>query len=91
MTEGMEQHGWDIMEVESSKNFDDAQQAWAAGYIEAAVSTNKIYDAFRNLVNGTSASMSPAIKTFIQTNLAWLRSNANSTDSYWQQVLGGFD
>lgn len=48
-TVGMNTIGWDLLAIKTNKNFDDALQAEAAGYLEGYLTRIRIYDHFRNL------------------------------------------
>lgn len=85
----LETIGWDVMQIETDGSFDDAQQAFAAGYFEGFQSAFRIWPhtsltSFWNPVDDKTVAS-------LRESLAWLDDNLNQlkdTSEYWMQVLG---
>jgi hypothetical protein len=85
----LETQGWDVLTIETWPQYDDAQQAWCAGYLEAALTQSSLWDSFRNTFNSSEPVLSAALESFILENDAWVRSNAASPSAnptYWAHV-----
>eukprot|EP01088_Endostelium_zonatum_P015714 TRINITY_DN397_c0_g1_i1.p1 TRINITY_DN397_c0_g1~~TRINITY_DN397_c0_g1_i1.p1 ORF type:complete len:560 (-),score=127.86 TRINITY_DN397_c0_g1_i1:24-1652(-) len=86
------QTGWGRFNLESSELYQDAVQAYGAGYLEGYVTYEVIwYSWYNTYVNSFKGSMSPpeVLKKWFTSNIAWVSANANilkKRDPYWAQV-----
>jgi hypothetical protein len=85
--------GWYVLDLLTNSAFSDNDQAYCAGFLEAALTQQQIWDSWRNNMNGTSANISLAMANFITEQDAWVRQQAAEATSaidtngeYWIQV-----
>lgn len=68
--------GWAYMEVESNPEYPDAVQAYAAGLAEGATSSEMIYNAYRNTLEGICETSYPEfcgkLREFLAENLLYM-------------------
>lgn len=84
-----ERTGWTILDIVSNKAKPDQEQAYAAGFLEGALTQLLIWDNFRNFANGTAFPMPQKLNDFILAQDKWVRSNAQNPSEnvdYWKQV-----
>ena len=63
--------GWSQLEIESNAAFDDQTQAFAAGWLEARLTTTRIYQAYN--VFAPPGTASNFTVQFIEQNVLWTR------------------
>ncbi|XP_051762699.1 putative phospholipase B-like 2 [Ctenopharyngodon idella] len=93
-TDHINNTGWAYLEVSTSAAYNDSLQAYAAGLVEAAVSSQLIYQHWMNTLMGYCGPFArdvgycERLKDYISTNLQWLTQQMDThTDSpYWHQV-----
>jgi hypothetical protein len=86
--------GWASLTLESNAQAADSLQAYAAGYVEGALTAPLINLNWQNMRSQTEKSDKTV--AFIQDNVAWIRGQvtANPADPYWISVglvLAQFD
>jgi len=83
-------NGWFVLDVTTNRSEKDDIQAFAAGFIEGALTVDQIWDAFRNF--NLTLSFGVPMKTIVDFVIAqdeWVRTMANNMkdiDQYWAQV-----
>lgn len=85
--------GWAYLDVITSSNYPDEQQAFAAGMAEAALSSDLIHSQWMNTLQGYCpiplSTYCTSLHKFLQTNLDWMnqqiKANSN-TSGYWHMV-----
>ncbi|XP_026199967.1 putative phospholipase B-like 2 [Anabas testudineus] len=93
-TDDIHTSGWSFLEITTGSKYNDSIQAYAAGAVEAAVTSQLIYKHWMNtLVNycGPFSSQSgycDRLKDFITTNLQYVQEQIEKQPSspYWYQV-----
>ncbi|XP_061527664.1 putative phospholipase B-like 2 [Phycodurus eques] len=93
-TDDIQTSGWAFLEVTTSGQYNDSIQAYAAGAVEAAVTTQLIYKHWMNNLMGycgpfsRHSSYCDRLKTFITINLQWIQEQIEKepNSSYWYQV-----
>ncbi|KAF3695837.1 putative phospholipase B-like 2 [Channa argus] len=86
--------GWSFLEITTSNKYNDSIQAYAAGAVEAAVTSQLIYKHWINtLMNycgpfSSQTSYCERLKDFIATNMQWVQEQIKKQPSspYWHQV-----
>jgi len=75
-----------VLAVVTNGSFNDASQAYAAGYVEGFVTADRILQGVRNM--GTNYTLTGAVAEWLSNNSLWMASQiaANPQDVYWQQV-----
>uniref|UniRef100_A0A8C5GIB8 Phospholipase B-like n=2 Tax=Gouania willdenowi TaxID=441366 RepID=A0A8C5GIB8_GOUWI len=85
---------WSFLEVTSSSLYNESFQAYAAGAVEAAVTSQLIYKHWMNTLMGYCGPFTSDIgycerlKAFIGTNMQWVQKQIqkNPSSPYWYQV-----
>uniref|UniRef100_A0A673CQH4 Phospholipase B-like n=1 Tax=Sphaeramia orbicularis TaxID=375764 RepID=A0A673CQH4_9TELE len=85
---------WSFLEITTSSQYNDSIQAYAAGAVEAAVTSQLIYKHWMNTLMGycgpftTQSGYCERLKAFITTNLQWVQEQIEKQPSspYWYQV-----
>ncbi|KAG7490568.1 hypothetical protein JOB18_038353 [Solea senegalensis] len=93
-TDDIETSGWSFLEVTTSSQYNDSIQAYAAGAVEAAVTSQLIYKHWMNTLMGycgpfkSQTGYCERLKAFISTNLQWVQDQIekNPNSPYWYQV-----
>lgn len=93
-TDDIETSGWSFLEITTSSQYNDSIQAYAAGAVEAALTSQLIYKHWMNtLVNycgpfTSESAYCQRLKAFITTNLQWVQEQIEKQPSspYWYQV-----
>uniref|UniRef100_A0A667YE30 Phospholipase B-like n=1 Tax=Myripristis murdjan TaxID=586833 RepID=A0A667YE30_9TELE len=93
-TDDIKNSGWSFLEVTTSRQYNDSIQAYAAGAVEAAVTSQLLYQHWMNtLVNycgpyAFETGYCQRLKAYITTNLQWIQAQIEEQpDSpYWHQV-----
>ncbi|XP_037114119.1 putative phospholipase B-like 2 [Syngnathus acus] len=93
-TDDIETSGWSFLEVTTSSQYNDSIQAYAAGAVEAAVTSQLIYKHWMNTLMGYCGPFSrdsgycDRLKTFITINLQWIQEQTEKEPNspYWYQV-----
>ncbi|XP_035514856.1 putative phospholipase B-like 2 [Morone saxatilis] len=93
-TDDIKTSGWSFLEVTTSSQYNDSIQAYAAGAVEAALTSQLIYKHWMNTLMGycgpfTSQSVyCERLKAFITTNMQWIQEQIEKQPSspYWYQV-----
>ena len=92
--------GFGQLSVSTSSSFPDAVQMHAAGYLEAALTQERIYSHSQNVLAWIESQFKGGaipqnVKDFFATQDAWTRSQiASNTSDYWQgmaAILSQFD
>lgn len=86
--------GWAYLEVSTSGVYNDSLQAYAAGLVEASVTSQLIYQHWMNTLKGycdqstREVSYCQRLKDYISTNLKWLNQqmDTHADSPYWHQV-----
>ncbi len=78
--------GWSRLRLSTNASFPNVEQAYAAGYLEAHLTAEKIYEGVVN--TGANFSWPSALEAFLGANDAWVRGQvrANPNDAYWHHV-----
>lgn len=93
-TDDIYKTGWSYLEVSSSDSYNDTLQAYAAGLVEAAVTSQLIYKHWMNTLMGYCGPFTrepdycQRLKHYINTNLQWItqQMETHTNSSYWHQV-----
>ncbi|KAJ8005677.1 hypothetical protein DPEC_G00120410 [Dallia pectoralis] len=93
-TDDIKNSGWSYLEVTTSRRYNDSIQAYAAGAVEAAVTTELIYKHWMNTLMGYCGTFTfesgfcLRLKDYINTNLEWVSQQIEDHPNcpYWHQV-----
>ncbi|XP_037536378.1 putative phospholipase B-like 2 [Nematolebias whitei] len=93
-TDSITTTGWSFLEITTSSEYNDSIQAYAAGAVEAAVTSTLIYNQWMNTLVGycgpfmSESGYCERLKAFITINLQWIQTVIESepTSPYWYQV-----
>ncbi|KAM7391879.1 hypothetical protein PAMP_022529 [Pampus punctatissimus] len=91
-TDDIKTSGWSFLEITTSGQYNDSIQAYAAGAVEAAVTSQLIYKHWMNTLMGYCVTIESGycerLKAFITTNLQWIQEQIEKQPSspYWYQV-----
>uniref|UniRef100_A0A0S7G278 Phospholipase B-like n=2 Tax=Poeciliopsis prolifica TaxID=188132 RepID=A0A0S7G278_9TELE len=93
-TDDINTTGWSFLEVTTSSRYNDSIQAYAAGAVEASVTSVLIYKHWMNTLMGYCGPFTSEfdycerLKTFISANLQWVQDQVEkqSASPYWHQV-----
>ncbi|XP_052004699.1 putative phospholipase B-like 2 [Xyrauchen texanus] len=93
-TDDIKNTGWSYLEVSTGGSYNDTLQAYAAGVVEAAVTSQLIYKHWMNTLMGYcgpfshDASYCQRLKDYISTNLQWVTQQMDTHMDlpYWHQV-----
>ncbi|XP_031164586.1 putative phospholipase B-like 2 [Sander lucioperca] len=93
-TDDIKTSGWSFLEITTSSQYNDSIQSYAAGAVEAAVTSQLIYKHWMNtLMNycgpfSSESGYCERLKAFITTNLQWIQEQIEKQPSspYWYQV-----
>ncbi|XP_034729030.1 putative phospholipase B-like 2 [Etheostoma cragini] len=93
-TDDIKTSGWSFLEITTSSQYNDSIQSYAAGAVEAAVTSQLIYKHWMNtLMNycgpfSSESGYCERLKAFITTNLQWVQEQIEKQPSspYWYQV-----
>ncbi|XP_057687529.1 putative phospholipase B-like 2 isoform X2 [Corythoichthys intestinalis] len=93
-TDDIQTSGWAFLEVTTSSEYNDSIQAYAAGAVEASVTSQLIYKHWMNTLMGYCGPFSKdsgycnRLKTFIMMNLQWIQEQMEKEPNspYWYQV-----
>lgn len=83
--------GWVELTLQTSNNFDDQTQAYAAGYLEGALTVDYIWNSFQTF-NQTlglpnNSWFDSRLITFVVNQDKWVRDNAKKNNTpYWSHV-----
>lgn len=80
---------WGYLEIRTSKNAEDADQAYGAGYLEGTLTADLIYSYWYNTVRSYCIGQENVCKSltdFLNTNINWIKLKSNESDPYWYQV-----
>jgi hypothetical protein len=78
--------GWSRLQITTNASSPEEEQAFAAGFLEAHLTAEKI---FQGVVNtGANFSWPPALEAFLAANDAWVRGMvaSNGGSAYWHHV-----
>lgn len=95
-SKSMEQIGWELLTITTDKTQPDSLQAYAAGYIEGAVSAQSIWNGWIPYNASTDFNV-PNLADYVMAQDTWVRTQAKTlapTSDYWAQValiLAQFD
>ncbi|KAL4646500.1 putative phospholipase B-like 2, partial [Arapaima gigas] len=90
----IESTGWAYLEVTTSDQYNDSLQAYAAGAVEAAATSQLLYKHWMNTVVGYCGPLKydsvycQRLKDYIVTNLLWMEEQMETGQDpeYWHQV-----
>ncbi|XP_051922855.1 putative phospholipase B-like 2 [Hippocampus zosterae] len=93
-TDDIQTSGWGFLEVTTNSQYNDSFQAYAAGAVEAAVTSQLIYKHWMNTLMGYCGPFSrhsgycDRLKIFITSNLQWIQEQIEKEPNspYWYQV-----
>ncbi|XP_077456899.1 putative phospholipase B-like 2 [Stigmatopora argus] len=93
-SDGIQTSGWAFLEVTTSSQYNDSIQSYAAGAVEAAVTSQLIYKHWMNTLIGYCGPFSRdsgycnRLKDFITINLQWIQEQIENEPNspYWYQV-----
>ncbi|KAM4616130.1 putative phospholipase B-like 2 [Polymixia lowei] len=93
-TDDIKNSGWSFLEVTTSGTYNDSIQAYAAGAVEAAVTSQLIYKHWMNTLMGYCGPFTfesgycQRLKGYITTNLHWIMGQIEKQPNspYWHQV-----
>ncbi|XP_040576253.1 putative phospholipase B-like 2 [Lepeophtheirus salmonis] len=92
------QTGWSILKINTMSHFPDNIQAYGAGYIEAYMTKDLIYNHWRNTIVGYcdgKEKICEGIQGFLSKNLNYIRSMTTNSkrekSSYWHHVALFYD
>ncbi|XP_020505546.1 putative phospholipase B-like 2 [Labrus bergylta] len=93
-TDDIKTSGWSFLEVTTSSQYNDSLQAYAAGAVEAALTSQLIYKHWMNTLMGycgpftSQTGYCNRLKAFIATNMQWVQEQIEKQPSspYWHQV-----
>ncbi|KAM9463854.1 putative phospholipase B-like 2 [Salvelinus alpinus] len=93
-TDDIKNSGWTYLEVTTSGHYNDSIQAYAAGAVEAAVTSQLIYKHWMNTLMGYcgpftfESGFCQRLKDYITSNLQWVRQQIEEHPHcpYWHQV-----
>jgi len=86
--------GWAVLDVHSSPQMDGDTQSYAAGFLEGALTSERISQHLNNMwgidFKGLQIGKTPdAVRTFIDKNVRWMTQNVQNhgkQDPYWRAV-----
>jgi len=89
LTDSQAKTGWYVLNLESYSTFSDYDQAYAAGYVEGAITQQLIWYGWLNAFNSSNFTFTAPFLKFITTNDQWVsneveQNQKNST--YWAQI-----
>ncbi|KAF7661966.1 hypothetical protein LDENG_00248930 [Lucifuga dentata] len=93
-TDDIKTSGWSFLEITTSSQYNDSIQAYAAGAVEAALTSQHIYKHWMNTLMGYcgpftfESSYCQRLKAYITTNLQWVQGQIQQQphSAYWHQV-----
>ncbi|XP_074526104.1 putative phospholipase B-like 2 [Halichoeres trimaculatus] len=93
-TDDIKNSGWSFLEVITSSQYNDSLQAYAAGAVEAALTSQLIYKHWMNTLMGycgpftAQTGYCDRLKAFITANMQWVQEQIEQQPSspYWYQV-----
>ncbi|XP_030225757.1 putative phospholipase B-like 2 [Gadus morhua] len=93
-TDEIEKSGWSYLEVTTSHRYNDSIQAYAAGAVEAAVTSQLMYKHWVNTLMGYCGPKTfdtgycQRLKAYITTNLEWVMEQIQEKGNtpYWHQA-----
>ncbi|XP_062273345.1 putative phospholipase B-like 2 [Scomber scombrus] len=93
-TDDIKKSGWSFLEITTSGQYNDSIQAYAAGVVEAAVTSQLIYKHWMNTLMDycgpftRQSGYCERLKAFITINLQWVQEQIQKQPSspYWYQV-----
>ncbi|XP_015253869.1 PREDICTED: putative phospholipase B-like 2 [Cyprinodon variegatus] len=93
-TDDIKTTGWSFLEITTSSRYNDSIQAYAAGAVEAAATSELIYKHWMNTLMGycgpflSETSYCERLKAFISANTRWVQDQVENEPNspYWYQV-----
>ncbi|XP_068167042.1 putative phospholipase B-like 2 [Antennarius striatus] len=93
-TDDIKKSGWSFLEVTTSSHYNDSFQAYAAGAVEAAVTSQLIYKHWMNTLMGycgpftSESGYCERVKIYIANSLQWVQEQIEKQKNspYWYQV-----
>ncbi|XP_076033678.1 phospholipase B domain containing lamina ancestor [Oratosquilla oratoria] len=74
--------GWGYLELETNSRYPEEIQAFAAGFVEGATTTDMIYKAYRNTLEGfcdyRGQKFCAKLKKYLKTNMDWMLSQISA-------------
>eukprot|EP01114_Cavostelium_apophysatum_P001150 TRINITY_DN10983_c0_g1_i1.p1 TRINITY_DN10983_c0_g1~~TRINITY_DN10983_c0_g1_i1.p1 ORF type:complete len:545 (+),score=120.02 TRINITY_DN10983_c0_g1_i1:36-1637(+) len=83
--------GWGILKIQTNSKEDDNVQMFAAGYLEGALTSDRIYQNYENMYQYFFSPKQPPtakLMDFLAKQDSWVRTQIknNAADNYWKQV-----
>jgi hypothetical protein len=85
--------GWDYLDIKTNPQYNDIDQAYTAGLVEALVTSDLIKLHWHNTLEGyCTEPLSPycqRLKNYVETNAGWMQKQFDAeadTNPYWHQV-----
>ncbi|XP_008280257.1 putative phospholipase B-like 2 [Stegastes partitus] len=92
-TDDIKTSGWSFLEITTNSKYNDSIQAYAAGAVEAALTSQLIYKHWMNTLMGycgpfSQSSYCERLKAYITANLLWVQEQIEKQPNspYWYQV-----
>lgn len=81
------QQGWGALYVTTNRSLPERAQAEAAGFLEGFITQRRAFEFITN-VHGNGTTWSPALKAYVEANLAYTfkRVAENPGDPFWRHV-----
>ncbi|XP_046681052.1 putative phospholipase B-like 2 [Homalodisca vitripennis] len=84
--------GWDSLDLETSPDAEDEEQAFLAGYLEGTETHLAIYDHYNNILKSAcdnETELCEQVNRFLDSNTEWVKemvAKHAASDVYWRQV-----
>eukprot|EP01100_Stratorugosa_tubuloviscum_P012939 TRINITY_DN628_c1_g6_i1.p1 TRINITY_DN628_c1_g6~~TRINITY_DN628_c1_g6_i1.p1 ORF type:complete len:562 (+),score=236.53 TRINITY_DN628_c1_g6_i1:48-1688(+) len=78
--------GWGVLQIETSSTFTDQQQMYGAGFLEAALTKQRMFEMFSNINDYFFGKQPPpsALQDFFTTQENWAQQNSQKNNSiFW--------
>ncbi|XP_048841676.1 putative phospholipase B-like 2 [Brienomyrus brachyistius] len=93
-TDDIKNTGWAYLEVTTNPRYNDSLQAYAAGVVEASVTSQLLYKHWMNTIEGYCGSLTSGssycehLRNYIVTNLQWMEAQMEKgvDVQYWHQI-----
>jgi hypothetical protein len=85
----MASSGWDVLNITTSSDFSDLDQAYAAGFGEGSATYAATWNNFVNTIGSTTSPLDEKVASFVSENWAWVKQQVASqsvASLYWTQV-----
>eukprot|EP01130_Rhizamoeba_saxonica_P018914 TRINITY_DN9644_c0_g1_i1.p1 TRINITY_DN9644_c0_g1~~TRINITY_DN9644_c0_g1_i1.p1 ORF type:complete len:541 (-),score=112.21 TRINITY_DN9644_c0_g1_i1:31-1566(-) len=87
----LDKNGWGVLSVRTNPKFSNEMQMFAAGYLEGALTSNRIYENYENLYSEFFGKSGPSkeLLNWLDTQDKWVKKNTEDSQNlndYWKQV-----